>query len=136
MKKRTTAFESNDKGRIGPSIKEFQQENCKSEQLSKTRVFFLNLSWFGMNVMYLILSVEVVPSQVHALVGSEMKGQMFGAMVASGAIVTFIISPLIGIKSDRLQSPYGRRRPLMVAGTVLLILSLFGMAFSAPESIR
>ena len=32
--------------------------NEKQPQLSKTRVFFLNLSWFGMNVMYLILSVE------------------------------------------------------------------------------
>ena len=26
--------------------------------LSKSRVFLLNISWFGMNVMYLILSVE------------------------------------------------------------------------------
>lgn len=26
--------------------------------LSKSRVFFLNISWFGLNVMYLILSVE------------------------------------------------------------------------------
>jgi len=26
--------------------------------LPKSRVFFLNISWFGLNVMYLILSVE------------------------------------------------------------------------------
>ncbi|XP_065673181.1 uncharacterized protein LOC100204497 isoform X3 [Hydra vulgaris] len=110
------------------------EEAFSSNQLSKTGVFFLNLSWFGMNAMYLILSVEVVPSQVHALVGSEMKGQIFGAMVALGAVVTFIVSPLIGIHSDRFASPFGKRRPLMVAGTVLLIISLFGMAFSAPGS--
>lgn len=115
-----------------------QGTECSSNisQLSKTRVFFLNLSWFGMNVMYLILSVEVVPSQVQSLVGSEIKGQIFGAMVAAGAVVTFFISPLIGIKSDRFASPYGKRRPLMVAGTVLLVISLFGMAFSAPGSQR
>nr|XP_047122666.1 uncharacterized protein LOC100204497 isoform X2 [Hydra vulgaris] len=112
------------------------EEAFSSNQLSKTGVFFLNLSWFGMNAMYLILSVEVVPSQVHALVGSEMKGQIFGAMVALGAVVTFIVSPLIGIHSDRFASPFGKRRPLMVAGTVLLIISLFGMAFSAPGSER
>lgn len=40
----------------------------------------------------------MVPSQVHALVGSESKGQVLGAMVAAGAVVTFFISPLIGMK--------------------------------------
>lgn len=101
--------------------------------LSKSRVFFLNISWFGMNVMYLILSVEVVPSQVYALVGSEKKGQVLGGMVAAGAVVTFFLSPLVGMKSDRLVSQYGKRRPLMLGGTVLLCIALFGMAFSAPD---
>jgi len=101
--------------------------------LSKSRVFFLNISWFGMNVMYLILSVEVVPSQVYALVGSENKGQVLGGMVAAGAVVTFFLSPLVGMKSDRLVSQYGKRRPLMLGGTVLLCIALFGMAFSAPD---
>lgn len=32
--------------------------SCQVPALSKSRVFFLNISWFGMNVMYLILSVE------------------------------------------------------------------------------
>jgi len=117
-------------------MRKYESSLYAPTHLSKTRVFFLNISWFGMNVMYLILSVEVVPSQIHALVGSEMKGQVFGAMVALGAIITFLISPLIGIKSDRLATVYGRRRPMMVAGTLLLIISLFGMAFSAPSSTR
>ena len=33
----------------------------------------------------IFIQITVVPSQVHALVGSEMKGQVFGAMVACGA---------------------------------------------------
>lgn len=92
--------------------------------LSKSRVFFLNISWFGMNVMYLILSVEVVPSQVYALVGSGQKGQVLGGMVAAGAVVTFFLSPRVGMKRDRLVSQYGKRRPLMLGGTVLLCISL------------
>lgn len=109
------------------------ETSCQVPALSKSRVFFLNISWFGMNVMYLILSVEVVPSQVYALVGSEQKGQVLGGMVAAGAVVTFFLSPLVGMKSDRLVSQYGKRRPLMLGGTVLLCISLFGMAFSAPD---
>lgn len=100
--------------------------------LSKSRVFLLNVSWFGLNSMYLVLSIEVFPSQVHALVGSEDKGQVLGAMIALGAVVTFIVSPIIGMKSDRLAFRYGRRRPFMVAGMFLLVIALFGMAFSAP----
>jgi len=65
-------------------MRKYESSLYAPTHLSKTRVFFLNISWFGMNVMYLILSVEVVPSQIHALVGSEMKGQVFGAMVALG----------------------------------------------------
>lgn len=107
--------------------------SCQVPALSKSRVFLLNISWFGMNVMYLILSVEVVPSQVYALVGSEKKGQVLGGMVAAGAVVTFFLSPLVGMKSDRLVSQYGKRRPLMLGGTVLLCIALFGMAFSAPD---
>ena len=107
---------------------------CDSEELnlSKSQVFFLNVSWFGLNAMYLVLSIEVFPSQVHALVGSEDKGQVLGAMIALGAVVTFVVSPLIGIKSDRMVFKYGRRRPFMVAGMCLLVIALFGMAFSAP----
>jgi MFS family permease len=107
---------------------------CEIEEpsLSKPRVFLLNVSWFGLNAMYLVLSIEVFPSQVHALVGSEDKGQVLGAMIALGAVVTFFVSPLIGMKSDRLVFKYGRRRPFMVAGMSLLVIALFGMAFSAP----
>lgn len=112
-----------------------EQSNSKPSlpSLSKSRVFLLNVSWFGLNAMYLVLSIEVFPSQVHALVGSEDKGQVLGAMIALGAVVTFIVSPLIGMKSDRLMFRYGRRRPFMVAGMFLLVISLFGMAFSAPH---
>lgn len=112
-----------------------EQPNTQTEPppLSKPRVLLLNVSWFGLNAMYLVLSIEVFPSQVHALVGSEDKGQVLGAMIALGAVVTFIVSPLIGMKSDRLMLRYGRRRPFMVIGMFLLIISLFGMAFSAPH---
>ena len=36
----------------------FRLDTSCQVPLSKSTVFFLNISWFGMNVMYLILSVE------------------------------------------------------------------------------
>ena len=34
------------------------EEGCTVQPLSKRKLICLHLSWFGMNVMYLILSVE------------------------------------------------------------------------------
>ncbi|CAH1795628.1 unnamed protein product [Owenia fusiformis] len=101
--------------------------------LSKCHIFLLNLSWYGLSLMFLILSVEVVPAQIHAMVGTTGKGRWLGGMVAGGAIVTFISGPLVGMKSDRLVSKWGKRRPVMLGATLMLSLALWGMAFSAPK---
>lgn len=53
--------------------------------LSKPRVLLLNLSWFGLSLMFLLLSVEVVPAQIRSLVGEAEKGRWLGGMVAVGA---------------------------------------------------
>ena len=43
--------------------------------LSKTRVFLLNISWFGMSVMFLILSVEgKEESTIYNLLFANWKG--------------------------------------------------------------
>ncbi|PAA72231.1 hypothetical protein BOX15_Mlig014453g1 [Macrostomum lignano] len=101
--------------------------------LSKVRILLLNLSFLGLNLMFLVLSVVVVPAQVQAMVGSGNKGSVLGGMVAGGAVLTFISGPLIGMQSDRLVSKFGRRRPVMVVATLCLCLGLLGMGLSAPK---
>jgi len=44
-----------------------------------------------------------------------------------------LVSPLIGAICDRLTLRMGRRRPLIMAGTVTLCIGLLGMALSAPD---
>ena len=36
------------------------------------------------------------------------------------AAVTFLVSPVIGMVSDRLRYKMGKRRPVMLAGTVFM----------------
>ncbi|CAG2244177.1 unnamed protein product [Mytilus edulis] len=103
------------------------------EVLSKPRIFLLNLSWYGLSLMFLLLSVEVVPAQVHALVGDAAKGRWLGGMIAGGAAVTFFLSPCIGMASDRLTLQIGKRRPIMIFGTTGLCIGLIGMALSASH---
>ncbi|KAK6187671.1 hypothetical protein SNE40_005647 [Patella caerulea] len=103
------------------------------EVLSKLSVILLNMTSFGLNFMVLLLSVEVIPSQIEALVGDTAKGSWFGAMVAGGAAITFFFSPIFGMISDRLKYKMGRRRPVMMIGTLFSCIGLIGMAFSAPQ---
>uniref|UniRef100_K1PHT5 Major facilitator superfamily (MFS) profile domain-containing protein n=1 Tax=Magallana gigas TaxID=29159 RepID=K1PHT5_MAGGI len=75
--------------------------------LSKPRVLLLNLSWFGLSLMFLLLSVEVVPAQIRSLVGEAEKGRWLGGMVAVGAVLngTFNFSELnIGLIGMALSS--------------------------------
>ncbi|CAL1529729.1 unnamed protein product [Lymnaea stagnalis] len=104
-------------------------------KLSKFRTFLLNFTQFGLNFMVLLLSVVVVPAQVEKMAGSAHKGRAMGGMVAGGAAVTFLVSPLIGMVSDRLKFRMGRRRPIILVGAALLCAGLLGMAVSAPEII-
>ncbi|GFS20894.1 permease transporter, partial [Elysia marginata] len=101
--------------------------------LPKYKIFLLNATQFGLNFLVLLLSVVVVPAQVEKLVGGTHKGRTMGGMVAGGAAVTFLVSPLIGMVSDRITSRMGKRRPVMLVGTALLCGGLLGMAVSAPE---
>lgn len=101
--------------------------------LPKYKIFLLNATQFGLNFLVLLLSVVVVPAQVEKLVGGTHKGRTMGGMVAGGAAVTFLVSPIIGMVSDRITSRMGKRRPVMLVGTALLCAGLLGMAVSAPE---
>ncbi|KAL3876847.1 hypothetical protein ACJMK2_034632 [Sinanodonta woodiana] len=101
--------------------------------LKKREVFLLNIAWFGLSLMFLLLSVEVVPAQIQSLVGPAVKGRWLGGMVAVGAALTFFTSPIIGMQSDRSRFRVGKRRPVMLIGTIGLCIGLIGMALSAPE---
>lgn len=104
-----------------------------AEILSKQGIFLLNFAWYGLSLMFLLMSVEVVPAQIQSLVGPAAKGRWLGGMVACGAAVTFFVSPMIGIQSDRSTFKFGKRRPVMLLATIALCVGLIGMAFSAPE---
>ncbi|KAI8794591.1 IFT140, partial [Biomphalaria glabrata] len=96
------------------------QEDHLPPKLSRLRTILLNFTQYGLNFMVLLLSVVVVPAQVEKMSGGTHKGRTMGGMVAGGAAVTFLLSPLIGMVSDRTTLRLGRRRPLMIIGTFFL----------------
>src|SRR6266704_3519294 len=75
--------------------------------------------WFGFNFHWLPIGFVLIQSQLRGLVPHEHYGSALGNMVGVGAIFAVAVPPLVGYLSDYLYTPWGRRRPIIFAGTIL-----------------
>jgi MFS family permease len=58
--------------------------------------------------------------------------EYLGFITGAGALAVMLTNPFLGIASDRTRTRIGRRRPFMIAGTILGVISLIVMA-TAPN---
>jgi MFS family permease len=73
----------------------------------------------------------IIPSQATRLsaafnaAGSRItEGEITGWTIGMGAIVGALVPPIVGAFSDRCTAPLGRRRPFVIAGSLINILAL------------
>ena len=84
----------------------------------------LSAFWFGGNFMWIPLTTVLVQSQVDQVVPKGSQNGAIGFAIGIGGFLAMTVPPLVGAWSDRLNSRFGRRRPIMVAGTLLTIPGL------------
>lgn len=60
----------------------------------------------------------------------SVQGAAVGAATGIGGLLAMVIPPLVGLWSDRLHTPWGRRAPVIVAGVVGTVLALAIMRFA------
>jgi MFS family permease len=89
----------------------------------------LNVFWFAFSVLWSSLLVVTIPSQVLSMVGDARKGTGMAWIMGLGAFIALVIPPFVGAISDRARFRMGRRRPFILAGTVINCLALLGMAY-------
>lgn len=114
-------------------ITRFTEVESEIPLLPRWRLAVLSIGWFGALFMYLFLSLQIVPAQLRAFVGDDAKAKDLGFMVAGGGLITLIVSPAVGMASDRVRSRFGRRRPFMVIGTILVMVFLVACAIVGPH---
>lgn len=93
---------------------------------------FVSCFWLAYNIHWGALISIVLPSQIAAIVGDAQKEFYNGIVPAIGAVVSLVITPVAGALSDRSRSRFGRRRPFMLAGTLVNMLFLLLLAPFGP----
>jgi MFS family permease len=85
----------------------------------------LSSFWFGMNFLWLPLTTVLVAGQVDQVVPRGSQNAAIGFAIGVGGFFSVTIPPLVGAWSDRMNTRFGRRRPIIVAGTLLTMPGLF-----------
>ncbi|MEU4160869.1 MFS transporter [Actinoplanes sp. NPDC026670] len=100
------------------------------EKVGNTYIWLLVAAQFGVFVAF----ITPIAISLAIRVGQLAPGheEYLGYITGTGALIPLLTGPLLGVLSDRTRSRFGRRRPWMVAGTVVGMISLLVMA-TAPS---
>jgi MFS family permease len=101
-------------------------------RLSLGRLAAINAFWFGGGAHWQPIYISLIPVGATLIAGPNAD-LLIGRVTAAGGIFALLTPILVGWLSDRTVSRWGRRRPWMVAGTILNIIGLSLLALSASQ---
>ncbi|WP_284763186.1 MFS transporter [Arthrobacter sp. efr-133-R2A-63] len=107
------------------------RDDADLPKVSSTYIWLMVLAQLGVFIAFITpiaISLAVKVSQITP--GQE---QNLGYILGVGSLVVMLTGPMLGTLSDRTRTSLGRRRPFILAGTGLGVISLFVMA--TAESI-
>lgn len=92
------------------------------------RLSALTAYWLGLSVLWGTLSTIVLPRLVEQMVPAAVKTSALSLVAGLQALVSIIVQPMAGAASDRVATPWGRRRPFIVAGVLAQLVFLLLLA--------
>lgn len=100
----------------------------KVSRFSIRELLNLNILWCSLNFQYAALLPIVIPTQIllfvdPSQVGSAEQATFLGWLSTIASVVSLFMQPLVGELSDQTRCPLGRRRPYIVVGGLLMIIS-------------
>ncbi len=91
-------------------------------------VFATTALWQGMHTI-------ILPLRVLDFVPEAEKNTYLGLLISAGLILAMIVQPIIGAISDRSGFSWGRRRPFILVGVILLLLLLPGIGLAGSYAV-
>ncbi len=101
-------------------------------KVGRRYIWLMVLAQFGVFVAFitpLAISLAIKISQL-----APGHDEYLGYITGAGALAVMLTGPFLGIASDRTRTRLGRRRPFMIGGMILGVVSLIVMA-TAPNVI-
>lgn len=100
----------------------------KVSKLSIRGQLVLNVLWFALNAQSAALLPIVIPTQIVLFISSKQVGSaqqvvFLSWLMIAAATISLFLPPIIGTLSDSTPGAFGRRRPYIVIGALLLALS-------------
>jgi solute carrier family 45 protein 1/2/4 len=108
------------------SIGEDWEDGSSQETKSAWYMFLLTVAGFGLQMGW---SVEMSNGSPYLLSLGLSKTVLAFVWIA-GPLSGVLAQPYVGIKSDRSQNRWGKRRPYLVGGTVATVISLMMLAWA------
>lgn len=86
----------------------------------------LSSFWFGSFFLWIPLTTVLLQSRVdHLIPQHNLQNTAVGVAAGIGGVLAVTVPPIVGAWSDRLNTRYGRRRPIIVMGSALTMPGLF-----------
>lgn len=100
------------------------------KKLSLPQLLVLNAYWVGLSFMWNSLHPIILPAVLLNYVPDAQKNTYLGLLTFLGLILAMVIQPISGALSDGWRSRFGRRRPLIVFGTLFDFVFLSILAWA------
>jgi MFS family permease len=88
------------------------------KKLNLPQLLVLNTYWVGLSFMWNALHPIILPAVLLNYVPDEKKNTYLGLLTFVGLIIAMVVQPISGALSDGWRSRLGRRRPLIILGTL------------------
>ena len=85
---------------------------------------------FALSALWSSLHSIVLPLRLLDFVAESEKNTFLGLLTFAGLILAVVVQPIAGAISDRSGFSWGRRRPYILLGTILVILFLPGIGLA------
>ena len=95
-------------------------------------VDYVKISIFAaaLSVLWPCLHSIIIPLRLLEFTPEAQKNTYLGLMTFAGSMIAVLVQPVAGAISDRFSSRFGRRRPFILAGTLLALIFLPSIGFS------
>jgi len=84
---------------------------------------------FALSALWSSLHTIILPLRLLDFVAESQKNTYLGLITFTGLLLAIIVQPIAGAISDRSGFSWGRRRPYILIGTILVVLLLPGIGF-------